>query len=66
MTSSHIRYQFQLLRVSEIHGEAAAIGLANQVAFGHRAGLRKWLVRWLPAWRGRARGPQPHAAPDAP
>ena len=64
MTSSHIRYQFQLLRVSEIHGEAAAIGFASRMAFGRHAGLRRWLVRWLPARRGRA--PQPHAAPDAP
>jgi len=65
MTSSHITYQFQLLRVIEIHKEAAAARLANEVTPDHRVGLRRWLVRWLPARRGRIHGRQPRTAADA-
>ena len=66
MTNNHITHQLLLSRVSEFHKEAAAERLANEVAHSHRVGVGTLLVRWLRARRGRTRGPQPQAAPDAP
>lgn len=65
MISSHITHQFQILRVGEIHMEAAAAGLATQVPLDHPAGLRRWLVRWLPVRRGLPGSLQAHAAAAA-
>jgi len=64
MTSSHITQQIQISRVSELHKQAAAERLANEIAADHRAGVPTFLVRWLPARRRRARGGQPQAASD--
>lgn len=65
MTSNHITHQLALSRVSELHKEAAAVRLANEVAHSHRVGARRLLMRWLRARRGRTRSPQPEAASDA-
>ena len=65
MTSSHITHQLQLSRIGELHDDAAAQRLANEVEHGHRAGVRTFLVRLLRAPRGRARAAQRQAASDA-
>lgn len=53
MTSNHITHQLALSRVSELHKEAAAVRLADEVAHSHRVGVGTSLVRWLRARRGR-------------
>lgn len=53
MTSNHITRQLMLSRVSELHKEAAAVRLANEVAHSHRVGVGTSLVRWLRTRRGR-------------
>ena len=65
MTGSYITYQLHLSRVSELHREAAAARLANQVAHGQRAGVQALLLRWLRGGHRRARGAQPQAASGA-
>ncbi len=47
MTNGHFTYQLALSRISELHTEAAARRLANEVAPGHRPGVPTLLVRWL-------------------
>jgi hypothetical protein len=64
MTSPHITRQLQLSRISELHKQAAADRLANEVAHGDRVGVPTFLVRWLRVRRRRARGGQPQAASD--
>jgi hypothetical protein len=54
MTNSHIIYRLQLSRISEMHKEAAALRLANEVPHRHRAGARAFLVRGFQ--RARSRG----------
>ncbi len=49
MMSSHITYQAQLSRISELHRQAAAMRLAHEAKAGPRAGKRMVLVRWLSA-----------------
>jgi len=60
MITGDIAHQLALSRISELHNQAAAGRLANEVASRHRAGPRTLLVRWLRA----RRGPRPQAAAE--